>query len=333
MKECSWIKAIQEKIHEFGRLQVWELVPRPDYIILVNLKWIFKDKYDEFGGVLKNKDRGHQNLIANVAHKNMIVYQMDVKTAFLNGVLREEVYVSQPEGFVDQDYPNCVYKLKKALYGLKQAPYDIIFASTNLELCEMFANITSSNFKMSMMGKMSFFLGLQISQNTRGIFINQSKYALEMIKKYGMESSDPLDTLMVERIKLDEDPHGIPVDPTRYHSMVGSFMYLTSSRHDIVFVVCMCSQYQARPTEKHLSVVKRVFQYLKGTINMGLCYLKDTKIELTTYADAYHASLEVDSHGIDCIQSVADSEVSKPSRGKRSIYTLESIPFLHVRPY
>ncbi|GJW91803.1 retrovirus-related pol polyprotein from transposon TNT 1-94 [Tanacetum coccineum] len=141
----------------------------------------------------------------------------DVKTAFLNGVLREEVYVSQPEGFVDQDHPNHVYRLKKALYGLNRlhALDDIIFISTDLALCDTFADIMSSKFKMSIMGKMSFFLELKISQSPRGIFINQSKYALEILKKYDMESCDPVDTPMVERTKLDEDLQGIPVDPTR----------------------------------------------------------------------------------------------------------------------
>ncbi|GKF81711.1 retrovirus-related pol polyprotein from transposon TNT 1-94 [Tanacetum coccineum] len=148
MTEPSWIDAMQEEIHEFEILEVWELVPCPDKVFLIKLKWIYKVKTDEFGGVLKNKARlvaqGSRQeegidfeesfalvariesiriFVANAAHKNMAIYQMDVKMAFLNGELKEEVYVSQPEVFVDQDNPSHVYKPKKALYGLKQAPH------------------------------------------------------------------------------------------------------------------------------------------------------------------------------------------------------------------
>ncbi|GKF06121.1 retrovirus-related pol polyprotein from transposon TNT 1-94 [Tanacetum coccineum] len=193
---------------------------------------------------------------------------MDVKTAFLNGGLKEEVYVSQPEGFVDPDHSTHVYRLKKALYGLKQAPRawyntlsrflldnkfskgvvdptlftrktgkhillvqiyvdDIIFASTDPKAC------------------------LQVSQNPRGIFINQSKFALEILKKFRMDLCDPVDTPMVDKLKLDEDPLGI----------------------------------LASPTKKHLEALKRVFRYLRGTINWGLWYPKDTAMALTAYAD------------------------------------------------
>ncbi|GJU60465.1 retrovirus-related pol polyprotein from transposon TNT 1-94 [Tanacetum coccineum] len=271
MTKPSWIDAMQEEVHEFQRLEVWELVSCPDKVLLIKLKWIYKVKTDEFGRVLKNKARlvaqGFRQeegidfeesftpvarieairiFIANAAHKNMSIYQMDAKTAFLNGELKEEVYVSQPEGFVDQDNPSHVYKLKKALYSLKQVPRasynmlssflisqnfskgvvdptlftrqagndlilvqiyvdDIIFASTNNVMCNEFANQMTTKFKMSMMGQMSFFLGLQISQSHRGIFINQSKYASEIVKKYGMLTSDSVDTPMGEKSKLDED--------------------------------------------------------------------------------------------------------------------------------
>ncbi|GJS17272.1 retrovirus-related pol polyprotein from transposon TNT 1-94 [Tanacetum coccineum] len=256
-----------------------ELVPPLDCAMIITLKWIYKVKLDEYGDVLKKKSRlvvkGYRQeegldfeesfapvarlkairiFLANSASKNMTVYQMYVKTAFLNGELKEEVYVSQPECFVDPDRPHQVFRLKKALYGLKQAPrawydtlskfllaqgfckvvdptlfiqktgkhtlhvqiyvYDIIFASTDPKDCDRFSDEMSSKFRMSMMGQISFFLGLQISQNPRGIFINQSKYANEILKKFDLHKSDPVDTPMVERTKLDEDLSGIPVDQT-----------------------------------------------------------------------------------------------------------------------
>ncbi|GKE01476.1 retrovirus-related pol polyprotein from transposon TNT 1-94, partial [Tanacetum coccineum] len=308
MTEPSWIDAMQEEIHEFERLEVWELVPCPDKVFLIKLKWIYKVKTNEFGGVLKNKARlvaqGFRQeegidfeesfapvarieairiFVANAAHKNMTIYQMDVKTAFLNGELKEVVYVSQPEGFVDQDNPSHVYKLKKALYGavdptlftqhagndilLVQIYVDnIIFASTNTAMFDEFTNQMTNKFKMSMMGKMSFFLGLQISQSPKGIFINQSKYASKIVKNYGLHFTDSVDTPMIENKKLDEDLQGKQVDATLYRGMIGSLMYLTTSRPDLNYVVCLCARYQAKPTEKHLQAVKRIFRYLNGTM-------------------------------------------------------------------
>ncbi|GKE87287.1 retrovirus-related pol polyprotein from transposon TNT 1-94, partial [Tanacetum coccineum] len=150
----------------------------------------------------------------------------------------------------------------------------------------------NSKFQMSMIGQMSFFLGLQVSQSPRVIFINQAKYALKTLKKYGMDLSEPVDTPMVDRLKLDEDLMGILVDQTRFRGMVYSIMYLTASRLDLVFVVCMCARYQAKPTKKHLEAIKSVFQYLKGTINMGLRYPKDNAMSLTAFADADHAGCQ-----------------------------------------
>ncbi|GJX14250.1 ribonuclease H-like domain-containing protein [Tanacetum coccineum] len=184
--------------------------------------------------------------VAYVAHKYFLIYQMDVKTAFFNVPLKEEVYVAQPDGFVDPDHPEKVYRLRKALYGLKQAPrawYDEL-----------------SNFLMS-----------------KGFN-----------KEHGMEKCDTVGTPMATKPKLDADFSGKFVDQTDYRSKIGSLMYLTSSRPDIVQAVCYCARYQARPTEKHLKEVKRIFRYLRGTINMGLWYPKDSGFELTTFSDANH---------------------------------------------
>nr|GEU78345.1 ribonuclease H-like domain-containing protein [Tanacetum cinerariifolium] len=195
---------------------------------------------------------------------------MDVKTAFLYGPLKEEVYVNQPDGFVDPYHLDKVYHLKKALYGLKQAPrawYDEL-----------------SNFLVSK----EFFKGIQINQSPRGIFINQAKYAQEILIKHGMTSCDSVGTPMATK-HLDADLSGTPVDQTKYHSMVKALMYLTASRPDIMHATCYCARYQAKPTEKHLTAVKRIFRCLKDTIHMGLWYPKDIGFELTAFLDSDHA--------------------------------------------
>ncbi|GKC83480.1 retrovirus-related pol polyprotein from transposon TNT 1-94, partial [Tanacetum coccineum] len=302
------IIVMQEELNEFEHLKVWELVPRLDKVMVITLKWIYKVKLDELGGILKNKARfvarGYrqeegidfeesfapvarldviQIFLAYAAHMNMIVYQMDVKTTFLNGILREEVYVSQPDGFVDQDNPNHVYKPKKALYGLKQAIrmwYDLL-----------------SKFLLSLRNSLK-----------------------ELIfEKYGMESSDPVDTPMVEKSKLDEDTQGKSVDPTHYLRMVGTLMYITTSRPDLTFIVCMCARYHAKPTEKHLHAIKRIFKYLRGTVNRGLWYLKDSSIALTAYANSDHAGCQDTRRSTSgSMQLLKDRLVSWSSKRQKS---------------
>nr|GEZ91273.1 hypothetical protein [Tanacetum cinerariifolium] len=219
--------------------------------------------------------------LAYATHKSFTVFQMDVKTAFLHGSLKEDVYVCQPEGFIDADHPSHVYKLKKALYGLKQAP--------RAWYIQLFSDLMKSRFEMSMIGEMTFFLVLQVNQSPCGIFINQSKYVLEIQNKYGMESYDLVGTPMEIKDKLDLDKNGTSVDATKYRSMIGALMYLTSSRPDIVHATCLCARYQAKPTKKHLKEVKRIFCYLWGTINTGLWYTKDSGFELTGFSDADYA--------------------------------------------
>ncbi|GJY35844.1 putative ribonuclease H-like domain-containing protein [Tanacetum coccineum] len=309
LTQSYWIEAMQEELNEFKRLKSFALVARLEAIKI---------------------------FLAFAAHMNMVVYQMDVKTAFLNGNLREEVYVSQSNSFVDPDNPNHMYKLKKALYSsvdptlfirkegkelLMVQVYvnDIIFAASLPELCDLFAKIMCSKFKMSMMGKILFFLGLQISQSPRGIFINQSKYALESLKKYGFDSCDPVDTPMVEKSKLDEDKEGKVVDPSHYRGMIGTLLYLTASRPDLQFAICMCARYQARPTKKHLHAVKRIFRYLKGTVNRGLWYPKDSSIALTAFADADHAGCQDTRRSTSgSMQFLGDRLVSWSSKRQKS---------------
>ncbi|GJU60555.1 retrovirus-related pol polyprotein from transposon TNT 1-94 [Tanacetum coccineum] len=391
------------------------------------------------------------------AHMNMIVYQMDVKTAFLNGILRKEVYVSQLDGFVDQDNLNhkfskgtvdptlfirrqvqnqtkgpnewkpplclechmfghdsnsCPKKAHKAVkpssnYGLETKQQDGFTTVTHKKKkTKNQANVQPKQFgglklnkptstmvwnkKVTQNRELKIALkegilvlknsfsqlvenaevewgddqtwgnakhavstinesdseevdedinleeppgqamshankgnsvphGLQISQSPRGIFLNQSKYALESLKKYGMESSDPVDTPMVEKSKLDEDPQGKAVDPTHYRGMVGTLMYLTASRPDLTFAVCMCARYQAKPTKKHLHAVKRIFKYLRGTVNRGLWYPKDSSIALTAYADADHAGCQDTRRSTyGSMQLLGDRLVSWSSKRQKS---------------
>nr|GEZ17312.1 retrovirus-related Pol polyprotein from transposon TNT 1-94 [Tanacetum cinerariifolium] len=262
------------------------------------MKWLWKNKHDDENTVIRNKSRfvakGYAQkegfdfkesfapvarleavrlFIAYAAYKSFTVYQMDVKTTFLYGPLKEEVNVNQPDGFVDPYHPDKVYQLKKALYGLKQAPrawYDEL-----------------SNFL--------------IHQSPRDTFINQAKYVQEILNKHGMNSCDSIGTPMATK-HLDADLNGTPIDQMKYHSMVGALVYLTASRPDIVHATCYCARFQARPTEKHRTAVKRIFRYLKKTINMGLWYPKDTGFELTTFSYSNHAdyldSIKSTSSGI-----------------------------------
>ncbi|GJT28309.1 retrovirus-related pol polyprotein from transposon TNT 1-94 [Tanacetum coccineum] len=218
LTQACWIEAMQEELHEFDHLEVSELVPQEGI-----------DLEESFAPVARLDDI--RIFLAYATHMNMIVYQMDVKTTFLNGILREEVYVSQPDGFVDQDNPNHVYKHKKALYGLKQAPrtwYDLL---SKFLLSTEIALILSTGCDKQLLQQRTH--DFQKSQMPT---FKTSKYALESLKKYGMESSDPVDTPMVEKSKLDEDPQRKAVDPTHYREMVGALMYLTASRPDLTFV-------------------------------------------------------------------------------------------------
>ncbi|GJT88289.1 retrovirus-related pol polyprotein from transposon TNT 1-94 [Tanacetum coccineum] len=204
-----------------------------------------------------------QLFVAYAALKSFPIYQMDVKTVFLNGPLKEEVNVNQLDGFVDPHHPDKVYRFKKALYGLKQAPRAWYDKLSNLLVSKGFSK------------------GIQIHQSPRGIFINQAKYAQEILKKHGMTSCDSVGTLMDTK-PLDAELSGTPVDQTKYHSMVGALIYLTASRPDIVHAACYCARYQARPTEKHLREVKRIFRYrcldtLKSTSG-GIQFLGGDKL-------------------------------------------------------
>ncbi|GKB13891.1 putative ribonuclease H-like domain-containing protein [Tanacetum coccineum] len=251
--------------------------------------------------------------LAYVSFKDFVVYQMDVKSAFLYGNIEEEVYVCQPLGFEELDFPNRVNKVEKALYGLHQAPRawyktlstylldnrfqrgkidktlfikrderdillvqvyvdDIIFGFTKKSLCTEFEKMMHKKFQMSSMGELTFFLGLQVKQKEDGIFISQDKYVIEILNKFGFTDVKIASTSIETQKLLFKDEDGEEVDVYLYRSMIGSLMYLTSSRPDIMFAVCACARYQVNPKMSHLYVVKRIFRYLKGQPKLGLWY-------------------------------------------------------------
>ncbi|GJZ10206.1 retrovirus-related pol polyprotein from transposon TNT 1-94 [Tanacetum coccineum] len=254
---------------DFKRLDVWVLVPAPDNINPLTLKWLFKNKHDEENTVIRNKTRltvrGYcqeegidfeesfasvagmeavRIFLAYVAHKSFIMFQMDVKTAFLHGTLKEDVYVCQPEGFINTDHPSHVYKLKKSLYGLKHVPKAWYDDLSKFLLQNHFFKVTIDPMLFIRCFNDDI-LVVQLTNPLCGIFINQSNYVLEILKKYEMETCDPVRTPIEIKDKLDLDKNGTLVDATKYQSMIGVLMYLTSSRPNIVHATCLCARYQA----------------------------------------------------------------------------------------
>ena len=351
---------MQDELNNFKRNEVWELVERPKDHNIIGTKWVFKNKQDQNGLVVRNKARlvaqGYTQiegldfgetyapvaileairiLLAYACAHNIKLYQMDVKSAFLNGYINELVFVEQPPGFEDHKHPNHVFKLKKALYGLKQAPRawyerlrdfllsngfimgkvdttlftkkikkdlfvlqiyvdDIIFGSTNQEYCEEFAKMMANEFEMSMLGELNYFLGLQIKQMKNGIFVSQGKYIKDMLKKFNLEDAKQISTPMGTNGNLDSDASGNMVDQKLYRSMIGSLLYVTASRPDVMFSVCLCARFQSSPRESHLTATKRILRYLKSTPNVGLWYPKGSNFELIGYSDSDYAGCKVD---------------------------------------
>ncbi|GJT75551.1 putative ribonuclease H-like domain-containing protein [Tanacetum coccineum] len=314
IKDPSWIEAMQEELLQFKLQEVWTLVELPNRKRAIGTKWVFRNKKDE---------------------RDFMVYQMDVKSAFLCGKIKEEVYVCQPPGFEDPDFPDRVYKVEKALYGLHQAPRawyetlstylldngfqrgkidktlfikrdksdillvqvyvdDIIFGFTRKKMCTEFEKMMHKKFQMSSMGELTFFLGLQVKQKEDGIFISQDKYVNEILNKFGFSDVKTTSTPMETQKTLLKDADGEDVDEYLYRSMIGSLMYLTSSRPDIMFAVCACARYQVDPKVSHPHAVKRIFRYLKGQPKLGLWYLKDSPFDLVSYTDSDYAGASLD---------------------------------------
>nr|GEV67298.1 hypothetical protein [Tanacetum cinerariifolium] len=293
---------------------------------------VFRNKLDERGIVIRNKARlvaqGHtqeeginyDEMFAAVARieeirlflayalfQDFIVYQMDVKSAFLYEKIEEEVYICQPPRFDDTDFPDKVYKVKKALYGLQapRARYETLstyllnngFKRGQIEKT-LFIKRNKGDIllvQMRSMGELTFFLGLHVKQKQDGIFISQDKYVAEILKKFRFSEVKTASTPIETSKPLLKDKDGQEVDVHIYRSMIGSFMYLTSSRPDIMFAVCTCARYQVSPKVSHLHAVKRIFRYLKSQPKLGLWYLKDSPFELEAYTDSDYARSSLDT--------------------------------------
>ncbi|GKA29834.1 putative ribonuclease H-like domain-containing protein [Tanacetum coccineum] len=350
LEDESWVDAMQEELLQFEIQKVWILVDLPYGKKAIGTKWVYRNKKDERGVVVRNKARlvaqGHRQeegidydevfapvarleairiFLAFASYMGFIVYQMDVKSAFLYGKIDEEVYVSQPPGFQDPKSPQKVYKVVKALYGLHQAPRawyatlssfllkngyrrgtidktlflkknknDIIFGSTKKSWCDEFEALMKSRFQMSSMGELTFFLGLQVKQKPNGIFISQDKYVDEILKKFDFASVKTASTPIETQKPLVKDEEASDVDVHLYRSMIGSLMYVTASRPDIMFAVCACSRFQVTPKTSHLSDVKRIFRYLKGKPKLGLWYLRVSSFDLEAYSDSDYAGANLD---------------------------------------
>jgi hypothetical protein len=351
-KDECWIQAMNEELDQIEKNHTWELVPRPHDKNVIGTKWIFKNKLNENGEVIRNKARlvckgyaqqegiDFEETFAPVARLEAIrmflafssfqqikVHQMDVKSAFLNGDLEEEVYIEQPEGFIFGNDEKLVCRLKKALYGLKQAPRawysrldkylhqqgfskgsadsnlytktendkllivvvyvdDIIFGSNEESMSQKFASDMQQEFEMSLLGELTFFLGLQVQQATDGIFLSQTKYLKQILKKYGMEDCKPVSTPMITGCNLSSNDDSPTVNQPEYRSMIGSLLYLTGTRPDIMHAVGIVGRFQANPRESHLQAVKRIFKYLQGTQDFGLWYPRNADLTLHAYTDA-----------------------------------------------
>ncbi|GJS62677.1 putative reverse transcriptase, RNA-dependent DNA polymerase [Tanacetum coccineum] len=288
---------MQEELLQFKLQEVWTLVELPNEKRAIGTKWVFSNKKDERGIVIKNKARlvaqrytqekgiDYDEVFAPIARikaitlflayasfKDFVVYHMDVKRAFLYGKIEEEVYVCQPPGFEDPDFPDRVYKVENTLYGLHQA------------LKAWYKTLST------------YLLDNRSASEAEGrwIFISQEKYMNEILNKFGFSDVKTARTPMETQKALLKDADREDVDENLYRSMIGLLMYLTSSRPDIMFEVCACARFQVNPKVLHLHAVKRIFRYLKGQPKLSLWYPKDSPFDLVAYTDSDYARASLD---------------------------------------
>lgn len=352
-KVDEWNQAMKEEMTTIEDNKTWQLVDKPKDKNVIGVKWVYRTKLNPDRSINKYKARlvvkgyvqqpgiDYTETFAPVARMDTIrillalaaqmkweIWHVDVKSAFLNGNLVEEIYVAQPEGFVVKGDEDKVYKLHKALYGLKQAPRawysridnyfcsqgfrrsdndatlyvkklldggsliislyvdDLLVTSNNQQEVQQLMEEMQNQFKMSNLGKMNYFLGLEVHQTKDGIFMNQEKYAHEVLKKYKMESCKFVPTPLVQNLKLSKEDGAGKVNVSLYRSLVGSLLYLTSSRPDLMYAASLLSRFMQSPSEIHFAATKRVLRYLKGTTQFGIWYKPRKNGSLIGYVDS-----------------------------------------------
>ncbi|KAH9802197.1 hypothetical protein KPL71_001280 [Citrus sinensis] len=252
----SWIMAMQEELNQIERNNVWELVPNPEHQFIIGTKWVFRNKMDESGVVVRNKAR----LVAQDHVYKLSKALYGLKQAPRAWYDRLKNFLLDNDFSMGKADTTLFVKHKNQDILIVQISVDdIIFGSTNELLCKDFSSCMSQEFEMSMMGELKYFLGLQIKQNEEGIFINQAKYVKDLLKRFGYDNGTAKSTPMSTTIKLDKDEKGKEVDIKTYRGMIGSLLYLTASRPNIMFSVCLCARFQYCPKESHMLAVKRIF--------------------------------------------------------------------------
>ena len=350
--DLSWMKAMQAELDMIEKNNTWVLVDRPFNKPVIGVKWVYKTKLNLDGSIQKNKARlvakGYsqkpgidfhetfapvarldtiKTLIALAAQKEWKLFQLDVKSAFLNGVLKEEVYVDQPQGFVIQGGEDKVYKLNKALYGLKQAPRawydeidsyftkagfrrspseatlyiktensgilivsvyvdDIVYTGSSDTMLDRFKNDMMQHYEMTDLGLLHHFLGMGVVQTKKNIFIHQKKYAMKLLEKFGLKGCKSVGTPLAANDRLCKDDGSEAVDESEYRKLVGSLLYLTATRPDIMFGASLLARFMHDPTKKHMGTAKRVLRYIQGTMDFGIEYVKGKSALLIGYCDS-----------------------------------------------
>ncbi|CAL2244935.1 unnamed protein product [Prunus armeniaca] len=356
----SWRKAMEAELEMIEKNDTWKLVERPFAKPVIGVKWVYKTKLNLDGTVQKNKARlvakGYsqkpgidynetfapvarldtiRTLIALAAHKEWSLYQLDVKSAFLNGVLKEEVYVEQPQGFVKKDEETKVYKLHKALYGLKQAPRawydeidayfnkagfkkspseatlyvkaegsdvlivslyvdDIVYTGSSSQMTEEFRRDMMEHYEMTDLGVLHHFLGMGVIQSKQSIFLHQKKYGQKLVEKFGLKDCKLVATPLAMNEKLSKNDGSEAADEGEYRQIVGSLLYLTATRPDIMFAASLLARFMHNPTKKHMGTAKRVLRYIQGTIDFGIVFEKGKETTLIGYCDSDWAGSEDD---------------------------------------